>query len=50
MAAVRQEHPETREDEIVEKGGICFAYRSRVDEEEAGGLEDVQRFYRLMRL
>ena len=45
MATVRQRHPEYRDDEIVEKGDTYFIHRPRVSEGEAEGLEDIQRFF-----
>jgi hypothetical protein len=50
MATVRQKRPPERAgEEIVEKGDIYFAYRPRVEEQEAEGLKDVQRFYMVMK-
>lgn len=50
MASVRkkQERPEVDE-EIVEKGDIYFVYRPRIEEGEAEGLGEVQRFYMVMK-
>ncbi len=46
MVGVRQKRPpEEAGEEIVEKGDIYFAYRPRIEEQEAEGLKDVQRFY-----
>lgn len=49
MATVRQAHPASRDDEIVEKGDIYFIYRPRVGMGEAEGLEDLQRFFMVLR-
>ena len=53
MTTVRQRsvHREAsgRDEEIVEKGDIYFAYRPRVDENEAEGLRDVQRFFMVLK-
>jgi hypothetical protein len=53
MAKVRQKparSSHSRPDEaIVEKGDIFFAYRPRTGEDKAKGLEDVQRFYMVLK-
>ena len=53
MATVRQKSARRegsgRDEEIVEKGDIYFAYRPRVEENEAEGLGDVQRFYMVLK-
>jgi hypothetical protein len=52
MVSVRQKHARRQPDgaeEIVEQGDIYFAYRPRVEEHDATGLGDIQRFYMVMR-
>lgn len=50
MATVRQRSARSRVDEeIVEKGDIYFAYRPRVEEDEAEGLGDIQRFFMVLK-
>ena len=49
MATVRQKHPDRQHDEIVEKGDIYFFYRPKVEEEEATGLGDIQRFFMVLK-
>jgi hypothetical protein len=49
MASVRQRHPQSRDDDVVEKGDIYFIYRPRVGEDEAEGLEDIQRFFMVLK-
>src|SRR5437016_13830969 len=53
MATVRQRPARAKgsnvDEEIVEKGDIYFAYRPRVQENEAEGLEDVQRFFMVLK-
>jgi len=50
MASVRRKKATPDDPEqIVEKGDIYFVYRPRVGEAEAEGLEDVQRFYMIMK-
>jgi hypothetical protein len=53
MAKVRQKptrSSRSRLDEaIVEKGDIFFAYRPRTGEDKAKGLEDVQRFFMVLK-
>jgi hypothetical protein len=53
MATVRRKHaggkPAAADEEIVEQGDIFFAYRPRVGEGEAEGLEDVQRFFMVLK-
>jgi hypothetical protein len=52
MVTVRRKHarrqPEVSE-EIIEKGDIYFVYRPRVEEREAEGIGDIQRFYMVMK-
>lgn len=52
MVSVRKKHPQAQSsatEEIVEKGDIYFVYRPRIEEREAEGLADVQRFYMVMK-
>ena len=53
MATVRQKSARReasgRDQEIVEKGDLYFAYRPRVEENEAEGREDVQRFFMVLK-
>jgi hypothetical protein len=53
MATVQQKtargKPSTTDEEIIEKGDIYFAYRPRIGESEAEGLEDVQRFFMVLK-
>lgn len=53
MATVRQKPAGGKrtkiDEEIIEKGDIYFAYRPRVGESEPEGLEDVQRFFMVLK-
>jgi hypothetical protein len=52
MANVREKSARDgpdRDEQIVEKGDIYFAYRSRVEENDAEGLGDVQRFFMVLK-
>lgn len=53
MATVRQKPAHSSrsgpDETIVEKGDIFFAYRPRTGEDKAKGLEDVQRFYMVLK-
>ena len=49
MATVRKRHAEARDEEVVEKGDIFFFYRPRVEQSEAEGLEDIQRFFMVLK-
>lgn len=49
MVSVQRKHPTDGQDEVVEEGDIYFVYRPRVGEGQAAGLEDVQRFYMIMK-
>src|SRR3979411_2890909 len=49
MATVRQKHRADQNEEIVETGDIFFFYRPRVEQTEAEGLEDIQRFYMVLK-
>jgi hypothetical protein len=33
---------------VLERGNIYFAYRPRVEEDTAGALEDIQRFFMIL--
>jgi hypothetical protein len=49
MATMRQKHRADQNEEIVEKGDLFFFYRPRVEQTEAEGLEDIQRFYMVLK-
>ena len=49
MATVRKKRPQAQDEQIVEKGDIFFFYRPRVEHEEADGLEDIQRFFMVLK-
>jgi hypothetical protein len=53
MASMRKKssrrEPSDRDEEIVERGDIFFAYRPRVEQDEVGGLGDVQRFFMILK-
>jgi len=49
MATVRKKRPQEQDEQIVEKGDIFFFYRPRVEHEEADGLEDIQRFFMVLK-
>jgi hypothetical protein len=52
MVSVRQKragHRPEASEEIVEEGDIYFAYRPRIEKQEAEGLGDIQRFYMVMK-
>ncbi len=49
VRAKRGRHPPEISQEIVEKGGIYFAYRPRIEEHEPQGVADIQRFYMVMK-
>jgi hypothetical protein len=46
---VREELAKTSETALLERGDIVFLYRPRVGHDEAHGLEDVERFYMLLK-
>ncbi len=51
MAPQNRTHrrPSDRPDEVVEKGDIYFAYRPKIGETEVEGLEDIQRFFMILK-
>jgi hypothetical protein len=52
MATVRQKHAHrsgSDEEKIVEKGDIFFLYRPRVEKTEPEGLDDIQRFFMVLK-
>jgi hypothetical protein len=49
MATVRHKHADHSDEEIVEKGDVFFFYRPRVEQSEAEGLADVQRFFMVLK-
>ena len=49
MATVKKKRSADETEEIVEKGDIFFFYRPRVEQDEADGIEDIQRFYMVLK-
>lgn len=49
MAIVKKKHSADQDEEIIEKGDIFFFYRPRVEQDEAEGLQDIQRFFMVLK-